>query len=216
MLLIAHRAPTVLDGRLPAAGAAVLEFDVQLADGRLVVSHFVPLVGTRGRLQRDNWRLRLSRGGRDAELKQALATVPATGSALLDLKPNDPQQRAALARAIIEEIGDLAIGGRHRVCAPWPDELDLLRAAGFTTWRTIGSRAQLDAVRAGGALADEAVTVRHSLLSARTVAALHEQVAMVIAWTVDDLARAQQLARWGVDGITTNRVDRMTVLDGVV
>jgi len=28
----------------------------------------------------------------------------------------------------------------------------------------------------------------------------------VVAWTVDDLERARELADWGVDGITTHRV----------
>jgi len=50
------------------------------------------------------------------------------------------------------------------------------------------------------------VSCRHTLLTQGTVAELRRRALKVVAWTVDDLERADELAGWGVDGITTHRV----------
>ncbi len=50
------------------------------------------------------------------------------------------------------------------------------------------------------------ISCRHSLLTRAIVERLHERGLLVVAWTVDDLARAAELHDWGVDGITTHRV----------
>ncbi len=53
------------------------------------------------------------------------------------------------------------------------------------------------------------VSCRHSLLSERTIEQLHAKGLLVVAWTVDDVERARDLVRWGVDGLTTHRVREM-------
>lgn len=53
------------------------------------------------------------------------------------------------------------------------------------------------------------VSCRHTLLNEALVRAFHERGYLVVAWTVDDGDRAMDLARWGVDGITTNVVPRI-------
>lgn len=50
------------------------------------------------------------------------------------------------------------------------------------------------------------VSCRHTLLTRPIVEELRRRGLAVVAWTVDDLDRAQELADWGVDGITTHRV----------
>ncbi len=50
------------------------------------------------------------------------------------------------------------------------------------------------------------VSCRHSLLTREVVASLHDAGMAILAWTVDDADRAQQLANWGVEAITTNEV----------
>jgi glycerophosphoryl diester phosphodiesterase len=50
------------------------------------------------------------------------------------------------------------------------------------------------------------VSCRHSLLTPAIVERLRRAGLLVVAWTVDDPARARELAAWGVDGITTHRV----------
>lgn len=50
-----------------------------------------------------------------------------------------------------------------------------------------------------------------SLLNRETVAALHEHHFRVIPWTVNDLDKARELYRWGVDGIITDYPDRINI-----
>lgn len=210
MLLVAHRTPATPAGcdRLAAAGARVFEVDVQLDDAeRVLVSHYLPLGPV---LQRDNWRLRpRARAVRDPLLAEVLARVPDGCEVLLDLKERSAARAdrlvAALTAALGGQSGFIACGGQA-------GDLDRLRAAGFRTWRTIGDAATLRAVLAGAALPDEAVSVRQSLLSREVVAVLHERVPAVVAWTVNQPRRAAALRRFGVDGVTT---DRLAVLQSL-
>jgi glycerophosphoryl diester phosphodiesterase len=50
------------------------------------------------------------------------------------------------------------------------------------------------------------ISCRHTLLTENTIARLQRLGLVVVAWTVDELDRAAELARLGVDGITTHRV----------
>ncbi len=50
------------------------------------------------------------------------------------------------------------------------------------------------------------ISCRHTLLSAAVVERLHDRGLWVAAWTVDEVERAQALAAWGVDAVTTHRV----------
>ncbi|MEO6398012.1 MAG: glycerophosphodiester phosphodiesterase [Tepidiformaceae bacterium] len=53
------------------------------------------------------------------------------------------------------------------------------------------------------------ISCRHTLLNAEVVQRLHDRGLWVVAWTVDDVDRAQSLAAWGVDGITTHKVSEV-------
>ncbi|MBR7111459.1 MAG: hypothetical protein IKC75_00830 [Clostridia bacterium] len=46
--------------------------------------------------------------------------------------------------------------------------------------------------------------IKHTALTAENIALCHEQGITVNTWTVDDKERAEQLAAWGVDMITSN------------
>ncbi len=48
------------------------------------------------------------------------------------------------------------------------------------------------------------IDIAHPSLTAERVKAMHEAGLKVNCWTVDDPARAEELAAWGVDFITTN------------
>jgi glycerophosphoryl diester phosphodiesterase len=207
VLLVAHRIPATRAAceRLAAEGARVFEADVQIDDrNRPVVSHYLPL-GTA--LQRDNWRVRARlRAAHDPLLRDVVERIPDPCLVLLDLKETDSTRRNRLTSALLEWLPDR---GRFRACGGRGDDLDAMRAAGFRTWRTIGDAAQLRDVLALQQLPDEAVSIRQSLLSAGVVAALHERVPSVIAWTINTVLRARQVHTYGVDGLTT---DRRTVL----
>jgi glycerophosphoryl diester phosphodiesterase len=203
VLLVAHRTPATRAAceRLATAGAQLFEADVQIdAQDRVVVSHYLQF----GRfLHRDNWRVRWHTGRiRDPQLADVNGVVPAGCRVLLDLKESRPERRARLVAALIETLADR---DRFRICGHLSDDLDELREAGFRTWRTARDPSELAGLLADGALPDEAVSIRHSLLSPRLVEQLHDRVPSIVAWTVNGLNRARQLQAMGVDGVTTDR-----------
>lgn len=205
MLLVAHRTPLSAAGcaELAGAGAGAFEVDVQLVGGRLVVSHFVPLPRLPAWLEHDNWQFRLrGRGPADVAFEEVVALVPPDCLVLIDPKLPRGADRIRLADALAAAAPDR---DRFRVSTADPDDLARYRAAGFRTWRTIGDRRHLHSVLAGAALPDEGVSIRHWLLAdARVLGRLHDLAAEVIAWTVNDPARARRLAGYGVDGVTTD------------
>ncbi len=62
----------------------------------------------------------------------------------------------------------------------------------------------------------QAVTWQYHLLSANRVNALHVRGLTVYAWTVDDDVAIQHVAEMGVDGIISNRVDRLVLHLGLL
>jgi glycerophosphoryl diester phosphodiesterase len=204
VILVAHRTPATRAGcaQLAAAGASVFEADVQVDDDdAVVVTHYLPF-GLGGRFERDNWRVRWHTGrARDPRLAQVMDIVPADCLVLLDLKERRPDRRARLIAALTDALPDRS---RFRVCGHPEDDVAALRAAGFRTWRSVGNRRHLAAVLSEDRLLDDAVSVRHSLLTAQVLGRLHERVRHVVAWTVNSEGRARQLHALGVDGVTTD------------
>ena len=212
MILVAHRTPATRAGceQVAAAGATVFEADVQLDEaGAVVVTHYLPF-GAGGRFERDNWRVRWHTGrARDPRLVDVTAIVPADRLVLLDLKERRPDRRARLVAALLEALPDRS---RFRVCGHPPEDVAALRAGGFRTWRSVGNSRHLAAVLAEDRLPDEAVTIRHSLVSPRVLGQLRERVPQVIVWTVNGAARARQVRELGVDGVTTDRREILRLL----
>lgn len=210
MILVAHRTPETREGceQLAAAGAQVFEADVQVNDrNRIVVSHYLPFGWV---LHRDNWRIRWHTSAvRDPLLADVVARVPEQCPILLDLKEKAPARRARLIAALIESLPERS---RFRVCGHVGEDLDAARRAGFRTWRTARNARELAALLTAGRLPDDAVSIRHRLLTAPVLDRLHERTHSVVAWTVNDVARARQLCALGVDGVTTDRHAVLTEL----
>ncbi len=207
MLAIAHRAPASPEAcaRLAGLGVRVFEIDVQVLGEQLVVSHFLPLHPLVPRVRRDRWGFTTRpRSEREIDLSAAVAAVPAEVELLLDLKNDRGEKAAELAHAVLGAGLDPA---RCHVSTKGWHVLRLLREQGFRTWRSVGDAAALAAVRGAAPVPDHAVTVRHSLLSAEVVDELQSGGTQVMAWTVNDLRRARQLAAFGVDGITSDSVE---------
>jgi glycerophosphoryl diester phosphodiesterase len=211
MLLVAHRTPRsrAACDVLAAAGASIFEADIQVDDSdRIVVSHYLPMGGWG--LQRDNWRVRWhTSAAADPTLDDVVALVPPGCRVSLDMKEKTDQRRRRLIDALIAGLPDRS---RFVVCGGREPDLERLRGAGFRTWRSAGRPAQLRELLAQGPLHDDAVSVRHSLLSQDVVARLHEQVPTVVAWTVNDPRRARRIRQFGVDGVTTDRVAVLRIL----
>jgi glycerophosphoryl diester phosphodiesterase len=206
VILVAHRTPATRAGceQVAAAGASVFEADVQVDDaGAVVVTHYLRF-GVGGRFERDNWRVRWHTGrARDPRLAEVTGIVPADCLVLLDLKERRPERRARLVAALIDSLPDRS---RFRVCGHPEADMAALRVAGFRTWRSVGNSRHLAAVLAEDRLPDDAVSIRHSLLTARVLDRLHDRVPKVVAWTVNSVGRAAQLRALGVDGVTTDNI----------
>lgn len=191
----------------------MFEADVQVDDtGAIVVTHFLPF-GVGGRFERDNWRLRWHTGrARDPRLTELVEIVPADRLVLLDLKERRPDRRARLVAALIDQLPDRS---RYVACGHPEQDVAELRAAGFRTWRSVGGGRHLAAVLDGTRLPDEAVTIRHSLLTPRRLDQLRERVPQVVAWTVNSVERARRLQALGIDGVTTDSIAVLQSLSAI-
>jgi glycerophosphoryl diester phosphodiesterase len=219
VLLVAHRTPTTVEGcaELAEAGASIFECDVQLRGDTVMVSHYLPFLNLTGWFQHDNAHFRWRYGPPfDPTLADVLARIPADCGILLDPKEKDPARCQALVDALVAELGTGPNGlDRFRASTGDLDDLERYRAAGFATWRTLKSPAEIDAAVAEGPMPHQGVSVRQTALDADSIDRLHGVVDTIVAWTVNDPERARQLADSGVDGITTDRRDVMqTVANG--
>lgn len=183
----------------------MFEVDIQLIDGVLVSSHFLPIPAV-PRLRHDGRRTLTyrKRVGREIGLAEAVAMIPTSARILLDLKTDTGAAADALVAAVI--AADLA-PDRFIVCTRGWQTLETLRAHGLNTWRTVADAAALRAALRLEPMPDVAVTVKHRLLNPAVVTALHATGANVMTWTVNDVARARRLVDHGVDGVTSDKAE---------
>jgi glycerophosphoryl diester phosphodiesterase len=203
VLAIAHRAPAsaAACATYVGFGVRVFEIDVQAIDGELVVSHFLPVPGV-PKLRRDRWSVTAARRtAAEIALAAAVASVPPEAEVLLDLKTDRGEAALDLARLVL--ASDLDPRRCHASSKGWAS-LELLRAKGWRTWRSVADAAALAAAIREGPVQSYAYTLRHTLLTRQTVPALHKLAPRVMAWTVNDVKRARTLAELGVDGITSD------------
>jgi hypothetical protein len=209
---IAHRAPAdpARCAELAALGAEVFEIDVQAFATDLVSSHFLPVHPRVPRVRRDRrsftWRRRTAV---EIDLAAAVAAVPDSARILLDLKTDTGQAALGLVDLLIAADPDRE---RCLVSTKGWHTLEALRAGGFRTWRTIADARALATVLAGPALSDDAVTVRHGLLTAEVVGRLRERVPAVMCWTVNDVQRARAVVAAGVDGVTSDSAEVLRIV----
>jgi glycerophosphoryl diester phosphodiesterase len=208
---VAHRLPSdaAACSRLAGLGARGFECDIQLRGADVVVSHYLPFLQLPGWLEHDGRRFRWGGGPpADPTLAEAMARVPGDAFVSLDPKELRARRRRALTAAVVAAVrrGEID-AGRLVVTTHEDDDLADYRAAGIRTWRTAASPSALQRLLAAAAGDDDGAAVRQDLLDERVVAALHRHVRVVVAWPVNDAARARALLAAGVDGITTDRED---------
>lgn len=206
---VAHRENTLPAFRAAvAAGATTVELDVQVsADGVPVVLHDATterLWGApRAAAEQSAAELAVLGCGEDRipTLAQALAALPGT-RVLVDVTD---AARARAALTCVREHGrtaaDVAFCGSlaamRAVRARW------VEAPVWLPFDEVGADlARLDALVAE--LAPEVLNAHHAALTPALVRAVSARVP-VACWTVDDPARARELAGWGVVSITSNR-----------
>ena len=205
VLAIAHRTPRSAADcqRLADSGAAVFEIDLQFMAGVPVVSHFLPPWRGMPLVRHDGWRFTLRpRISAEEDMAAVLDRIPAGCAVLIDLKTEDVLH----AKTLVELL--LATG---RPPAGWyvsgkdAGALAVVAASGYRTWLSVSTRPEfvgaLDGLLPPGL---DAITVRHTYLDEATVGRLRRHQPRVIAWTVDKLYRAEELADLGVAGITSD------------
>ncbi|WP_063765268.1 glycerophosphodiester phosphodiesterase [Nonomuraea candida] len=214
-------------------GADVCEFDVQQTrDHRLVLMHDETLARTTDvekvfpkrspwrvsdftlaeiqRLDAGSWFGRRFRGEGVPTLKQALEALRGTGTGLL-LEVKHPRRSPDIDRRVAAELQEAR--------ALWSRENLTVQAFGWKSMRLLhemmpGLPIALLGRPAADRLAELAgyaggVTLPHTGLTARYVARAHARGMRVYTWSADRPALIRRLIGYGVDGIMTNRPDRL-------
>jgi glycerophosphoryl diester phosphodiesterase len=193
--LIAHRAGNHAERVGPAAVVAdTVEIDVHLFRGRLEVRHTKVLWPTS--ILWERWHL--DRNAERPALDEILDEVPVGLGLWLDLKGFTPR----LTRRVVRMLAERDQASQHALtasCRSWW-ALTPARRAGMRTLRSVGSRWQRWLAVRDRPCADGHV-VNQALLDERIVTALRRRNPLVVAWGVDDVARAHVLIAWGVRGI---------------
>ncbi|MBI5947683.1 MAG: glycerophosphodiester phosphodiesterase [Chloroflexi bacterium] len=201
LFVVAHRAGNSIAelNTAEAAGADIVEADVWARHGALEVRHLktmgpIPILWDRWKLS-PGWTRRLSL----AEIVRAAR--PAT-ELLLDLKGTDP----LLPAMVVETMEKEAPGRPYAVCSRNWDLLEEFRHyPAVRALHSVGSPAQLRTV--WGRLTwhdNHAISIHRRLLSAAAVAALKEKASAVVTWPINTVGHLEEVAGWGVDGVTTD------------
>jgi glycerophosphoryl diester phosphodiesterase len=206
---IAHRGGNnrPLLRRALAAGVDWIETDIWLHYGRLVARH-----------DRSLWRLPIMYSRRSVSLMLAPeivldslldATRDTSTRVLIDLKGRS----RILPDALVSALDLRNAFDRAALCGKDWVSLDRARALDPRTdvFFTLETTNHLDVylARRRDGTAPPSASCFHRLLTPATVDALKESGSTIVAWTVDSEPRARQLLAWGVDGITSNRLDML-------
>lgn len=182
-----------------ANGADVIEIDVVSFGGRLYAGHDTPLpfIG--------------DRFFRGPELGEAWEAAHAADAVKLDLKERSPGYLAQVIEFLrARNEVPVIVATRDRA------SLDLFAASYPAAIRllSIGDRHALGRFMADPAEQEliDGITIRHTLLDETSAAWLQAESFLVLAWTVNDVGRMNELVRVGVDAITTDNLAIMRLL----
>jgi glycerophosphoryl diester phosphodiesterase len=206
VLAIVHSTPLDVQACqvLAAAGAGAFEVDLRLINGEVVVTHFLDVIpGWKG-LQRYNWRFRITTGSTVyVTLTEALAVIPSSCRISLDLKDESAQKSKDLLEAIASKVVD--DGSRFIACSKNWSTLEAVTTPGFGTWASVSTRSAMLRALASPPKTT-GITIRHTLLNRENIEALRDAGLQVIAWTVNDVERAEELIDYGIHAVTTDQI----------
>jgi glycerophosphoryl diester phosphodiesterase len=197
-------------------GADGVELDVRVcASGEVVVMHDPDLRRMAGRSERvaelDYAQLRgidLGQGAHAPLLAEVLALVLGRGQQVnVEIKADAPATEP-IVRGVARELSRLTAAERARVVVSSfePSALVLLRGLDPETRVGFLYSTQREADHAPR-LSHAGEHPQHMLLDAASIAAMRARSAFVNTWTVNDPARAVQLAQLGVDAIISDVPD---------
>ncbi len=194
------RPNTLAAFRAAAAVADGVEFDVRRsADGVLVVVHDAVVdglvVATTPAADLPDW---LPTLGEALEACAGLRYVDVEVKNALHEPGFDPGP--GLATAVAHAVSREVVTSFHLAT------LDAARAAGAarTGWLTLPGYDQLGAVAEAAAHGHGTIAPPDAATDRRLVDTAHARGLEVVVWTVNDPARAAELAAWGVDGCITD------------
>jgi glycerophosphoryl diester phosphodiesterase len=212
VLRCAHRAGNERHALRLALDAGVdwIEVDVWYAHGRLHARHERAV--WRLPLLYDKWTLRVR--PRLLSLGELLRLVGDRAHVFVDVKGLHPRLPGAIVRAVRESnaLGRVSVCGQY-----WP-VLDAIgrEEAGIGVFHSLGRPEHFAVYRErtpvppGGHV--EGVSAARWLLTEEDVRTFQTRGLRVVAWTVNSEAEAAKLAGWGVDGITSDRLDLLAAL----
>lgn len=188
-------------------GADFLEVDLWLRGGQFEARHerrlrWLPLLF-------EKWYLRRAPGGRYGLDELLNETAEHNAGIFLDLKNGGASAAAQLRRVLARATHPRRIVASSQQWLALRAIRELLPEV--EAFYSIDVRAKLDLFLSvvDRDTRPRGVSCRHSLLTESTISQLHDRGLLVVAWTVDDLDRAHDLVRWGVDGLTTHKVREM-------
>lgn len=213
-LAIAHRAgnDAAAARQAIASGADMLETDIWLHRDDLEVRHDerVTLFGWALPLLRHGWHVyRLARSLR--RIEHVLDETPLDVRLFLDLKGTDP----VLGQRLVARIGTHQPERPIIVCGRAWEQLDAIAPLPHVTAiYSVGDERELAAFwERAGRLDFPAISLNHTLATPEVMARLRAMDALVICWTVNDLARMEALRSLGAGGFTT---DNLALIEQIV
>ena len=212
LIRCAHRAGNSRQSLLQALEAGVdwIEVDVWYAHGRLHARHERAV--WRLPLLYDKWSLHVR--PRLLSLADLLRLVGERAHIFVDVKGTHPR----LPRAIAAAVRAGGAPGRVSVCGQYWPVLDAIgrEEPGIAVYHSLGRPEHFAAYRRATpqprGVRVAGVSAARWLLTQDDVRLFHERDLRIVAWTVNDEAEAQKLAGWGVDGVTSDRLDLLSRL----
>lgn len=199
--VVAHRGgnDVVRVGAAEGLGIDVLEADLHLFRGRVEVRHLktlgpIPILW-------DRWRLASPFAPR-LLLPELLGVVAPRTALMLDLKGRDLR----LSHQVLATLG-AAAPRRTIVCSrAWHLLAPFRGHPAVRVVHSVGSARQLRALLRRYPPASLAgISIHERLLDAGIVGELCRRAELVFSWPVNTLARARELASWGVGGMISDR-----------
>lgn len=206
MELIAHRAGNLAATVAAAADVAdVVEIDVHLFRNRLEVRHAKILLWPWSRLW-EKWHLLPADAPRPS-LDEILATVPSDTGIWIDLKGFTTRLPRAVA-AVVGDRPNVTYSARQWWLLGW-----VRRNTSSRTMRSAGSRWQRRLVTVIPSR-DTGIVIDEELLVDGWFDRLRARTATLVAWGVEERARAHELITAGVDGLILDDLELVRALRG--
>ena len=208
----------------------LIETDVRFQDGRMVVRHerkLGPLpvlidektslhIGSEHGWRLPLWRWFIALQRNPLALREVLAKAKDRRGLLLDLKGEYGGREKALAQALAEMLERMGMEEQATICGlNWP-LLGHLRAAA-PHLKIHYSIASADQFKAFQAMLERdpirRICLNHSLVEEPLIERLKGLGMTIYTWAVDDLPRAHELLELGIDGIISNSLELLGLLD---